>query len=75
MPSMGLSPLLVSTVFDVISKIGEQKITVLLVEQNVKKALGLSNRSYVLENGFISMEGPSDQLLNNPHIKKAYLGL
>ncbi|HBQ85807.1 MAG TPA: ABC transporter ATP-binding protein [Syntrophomonas sp.] len=74
-PSMGLSPLLVSTVFDVISKIGAQKITVLLVEQNVKKALGLSNRGYVLENGFISMEGPSDQLLNNPHIKKAYLGL
>jgi branched-chain amino acid transport system ATP-binding protein len=74
-PSMGLSPLLVSTVFDVISKIGAQKITVLLVEQNVKKALGLSNRGYVLENGFISMEGPSDKLLNNPHIKKAYLGL
>ncbi len=74
-PSMGLSPLLVSTVFEVIAKIVEQKITVLIVEQNVKKALGLSKRGYVLENGFISMEGSSDQLLNNPHIKKAYLGM
>lgn len=74
-PSMGLSPLLVSTVFDIIAKIGEQGITVLLVEQNVKKALGLSQRGYVLENGFISMEGPSNELLVNPHIKKAYLGL
>ncbi|HWQ76648.1 MAG TPA: ABC transporter ATP-binding protein [Syntrophomonas sp.] len=74
-PSMGLSPLLVSTVFDVISQIGDQGITVLLVEQNVKKALGLSQRGYVLENGFISMEGPSQELMVNPHIKKAYLGL
>ncbi len=74
-PSMGLSPLLVNTVFDVISKIGEHNITVLLVEQNVKKALRLSQRSYVLENGYFSMEGPSEELLNNPHIKKAYLGL
>jgi len=74
-PSMGLSPLLVSTVFEVISKIGDQGITVLLVEQNVKRALGLSQRGYVLENGFISMEGPSSELLVNPHIKKAYLGL
>ncbi|WP_341363022.1 ABC transporter ATP-binding protein [Syntrophomonas zehnderi] len=74
-PSMGLSPLLVNTVFDVISKIGEQNITVLLVEQNVKKAMRLSQRSYVLENGYFSMEGSSEELLNNPHIKKAYLGL
>lgn len=74
-PSMGLSPLLVTTVFETIAKISEQNITVLLVEQNVKKALGLSSRGYVLENGFISMEGDSAQLLNNPHIKKAYLGL
>lgn len=74
-PSMGLSPMLVSTVFDIISKIGERNITVLLVEQNVKKALGLSQRGYVLENGYISLEGPSKDLLINPHIKKAYLGL
>lgn len=74
-PSMGLSPLLVNTVFDVISKIGEQNITVLLVEQNVKKAMRLSQRSYVLETGYFSMEGSSEELLNNPHIKKAYLGL
>jgi len=74
-PSMGLSPLLVNTVFEILSKIGEQKITVLLVEQNVKKALSLSQRGYVLENGHISLEGPSKDLLINPHIKKAYLGL
>lgn len=74
-PSMGLSPLLVNTVFEIISRISERNITVLLVEQNVKKALGLSKRGYVLENGFISLEGPSADLLNNPHIKKAYLGL
>lgn len=74
-PSMGLSPMLVSTVFDIISKIGERNITVLLVEQNVKKALGLSQRGYVLENGYISLEGPSKDILINPHIKKAYLGL
>ena len=74
-PSMGLSPMLVSAVFDIISQIGERNITVLLVEQNVKKALGLSQRGYVLENGYISLEGPSKDLLINPHIKKAYLGL
>lgn len=74
-PSMGLSPLLVGTVFETIAKISEQNITVLLVEQNVKKALGLSRRGYVLENGFITMDGAASQLLNNPHIKKAYLGL
>ncbi len=74
-PSMGLSPLLAGTVFETIRKISEQNITVLLVEQNVKKALGLSKRGYVLENGFITMDGPSTELLNNPHIKKAYLGL
>jgi len=74
-PSMGLSPLLVSTVFEIISKIGEQGITVLLVEQNVKKALSLRQRGYVLDNGFISMEAPSSELLVNPHIKNAYLGL
>jgi len=74
-PSMGLSPLLVTTVFETIAKISEQNITVLLVEQNVKKALNLSKRGYVLENGFITLEGPSAELLVNPHIKKAYLGL
>ncbi len=74
-PSLGLSPLLVQTVFEIISKISEQGITVLLVEQNVKQALRLSKRGYVLENGAVSLEGPSSELLNNPHVKKAYLGL
>ena len=67
--------MLAATVFETIAKISEQNITVLLVEQNVKKALGLSKRGYVLENGFITLEGSSSELLNNPHIKKAYLGL
>jgi branched-chain amino acid transport system ATP-binding protein len=74
-PSMGLSPLLVNTVFGIVSKISEQGITVLLVEQNVKQALRLSKRGYVLENGTISIAGPAVDLLEDPHVKKAYLGL
>lgn len=74
-PSLGLSPLLVSTVFDIISTIAKEGITVVLVEQNVKQALKLSQRAYVLENGMISLEGPSEEIINNPQVKKAYLGL
>lgn len=74
-PSLGLSPILVSTVFDLISKISSEGITVVLVEQNVKQALKLSQRAYVLENGMISLEGSSDQVINDPQVKKAYLGL
>lgn len=74
-PSLGLSPLLVQTVFEIIARISEQGITVLLVEQNVKQALRLSKRGYVLENGMVSLEGTSSDLLDNPHVKKAYLGL
>lgn len=74
-PSLGLSPILVSTMFSIISKISESGTTVLMVEQNVKQALRLSTRSYVLENGAIAIEGKSSELLDNPHVKKAYLGL
>lgn len=74
-PSLGLSPLLVSTVFEIISKISQEGTTVLLVEQNVRQALKLSQRAYVLENGMIALEGSAENLLDNPHVKKAYLGL
>lgn len=74
-PSLGLSPLLVSTVFDLIKTIAKSGTTVMLVEQNVKQALKISKRSYVLENGVVAMEGLSSDLINNPHVKKAFLGL
>ena len=74
-PSLGLSPILVSTVFDLIRTIADQGTTVLLVEQNVKQALKFSKRAYVLENGSIAMEDVSENLISNPHVQKAYLGL
>lgn len=74
-PSLGLSPLLVRTVFEIIEKISSQGTTILLVEQNVKQALRLSKRAYVLENGRISLQGPADEISNHPYVKKAYLGL
>lgn len=74
-PSLGLSPLLVGTVFDLIKTISSAGTTVMLVEQNVKQALKFSKRTYVLENGAVAMEGLSSELIDNPHVKKAYLGL
>lgn len=73
-PSMGLSPLLVDQVFDIIKEYHKKGTTVLLVEQNAKKALSISDRAYVLETGTITLEGKSSDLLNNDSIKKAYLG-
>ena len=73
-PSMGLSPLLVNEIFDIIQKINADGTTVLLVEQNAKKALSVANRAYVMETGTISMEGNAEDLLENPQIQKAYLG-
>lgn len=73
-PSMGLSPLFVSEIFDIIKEINEGGTTVLLVEQNAKKALSIADRAYVLETGTISMEGDAHDMLNNDDIKKAYLG-
>lgn len=74
-PSLGLSPLLVSQVFEVIDKIVSMGTTVLLVEQNIVHTLKIAHRGYVLENGEITMTGTGAELLDNPHIKKAYLGI
>lgn len=73
-PSLGLSPLLVQQMFDIIRGIAQHGVTVLLVEQNVFKTLRLADRGYVLENGSIVLAGTGEQLLSNPHVKKAYLG-
>ena len=73
-PSMGLSPIFVNEIFDIIKSVSAGGTTVLLVEQNAKKALSISDRGYVLETGRIVLEGKSDELLNNDSIKKAYLG-
>ncbi|BBO87205.1 ABC transporter ATP-binding protein [Desulfosarcina ovata] len=73
-PSLGLAPLLVKEVFNIIPKVREQKIPVLLVEQNVKQSLALCDRGYVLENGRMVIQGSGEELLRNKDIKKAYLG-
>ena len=73
-PSMGLSPLLVSEIFDIIKVINESGTTVLLVEQNAKKALSIADRAYVLETGQITLSGDAKDLINDESVKKAYLG-
>ena len=73
-PSLGLAPIIVKGIFDLIAQIREQGITVLLVEQNAKKALALCDYAYVLENGRVTLEGKGKELLCDPAVKKAYLG-
>ena len=73
-PSMGLSPLLVKEIFSIIQQLHESGITILLVEQNAKMALAVSDRAYVLETGTISMEGPAAELAADDRVRKAYLG-
>lgn len=73
-PSMGLSPLYVSEIFQIIEEINKMGTTVLLVEQNAKKALSIANRAYVLETGHIVLEGDAKELMQNDSVKKAYLG-
>ncbi len=73
-PSMGLSPIFVNEIFDIIKSVSESGTTVLLVEQNAKKALSIADRAYVLETGKVSMEGNADDLLNDENVQKAYLG-
>lgn len=73
-PSMGLSPIFVNEIFDIIQKVSDSGTTVLLVEQNAKKALSIADRAYVLETGKISLEGKAEDLLNNESVQKAYLG-
>jgi len=74
-PSLGLAPIMVKTIFEAISKINQSGTTVLLVEQDVKKSLSLAGRGYVMENGKITMEGKGQELLQDEHLKKAYLGI
>jgi branched-chain amino acid transport system ATP-binding protein len=73
-PSMGLSPIMVEKIFEVIRGVSAQGITVLLVEQNAKLALEAAHRAYVMESGLISMSGPAEEMLNDPKVKAAYLG-
>lgn len=73
-PSMGLSPLMVDKVFEVVRDVFAQGVTVLLVEQNASRALAIANRGYVMESGLISMTGLGQDLLNDPKVRAAYLG-
>ena len=73
-PSTGLSPILTGQVFRSLERLGREGMTILLLEQNVRNALAMCNRGYVLENGRIVQEGPSKELLHDPRIQKAYLG-
>lgn len=72
-PSMGLSPIYVNEIFDIIQKINQDGVTVLLVEQNANKALSIANRAYVLETGSVVLEGDAHELMENPQVKAAYL--
>ncbi len=73
-PSMGLSPIYVNEIFDIIQEVSKSGTTILLVEQNAKKALSIANRAYVLETGKIILDGEASSLLNDDSVKKAYLG-
>ena len=72
-PSMGLSPIFVNEIFDIIRVVSESGTTVLLVEQNAKKALSIADKAYVLETGNIVLSGDAKELMNNDRVKKAYL--
>jgi branched-chain amino acid transport system ATP-binding protein len=74
-PSLGLSPLLVRNIFEIIKEINRQGTTILLVEQNVYQSLRISNRAYVLETGRVVLSGTGAELLDNAHVKKAFLGM
>lgn len=74
-PSLGLAPVLVKQIFEIVKEINNQGVTILLVEQNVLQTLNLCHRAYVLENGGITLEGSGNELLSNVHVKEAYLGI
>ncbi len=74
-PSLGLAPILIKDIFETVRKIADQGTTVLMVEQDVKHSLSLSDRGYVLEHGRVAMEGEATALIDDPHVKEAYLGL
>ena len=73
-PSLGLSPILVRTMFELITNLNRQKMTILLVEQNIHQALKIADQAYVLKNGKITMTGGGGELLSNPEVQKAYIG-
>jgi len=74
-PSLGLAPLIVKRVFEIVETVNAEGVTIILVEQNVRHTLRLAQMAYVLETGKITLQGSGSELLDNPHIKKAYLGL
>ena len=73
-PSMGLSPIMVDKIFEVVQDVFVQGVTILLVEQNASRALSIANRGYVMESGIITMTGEAKQMLNDPRVRAAYLG-
>ena len=73
-PSMGLSPIMVDKIFEVVKDVYAQGVTVVLVEQNASRALGIANRGYVMESGIVTMGGDAKQMLNDPKVRAAYLG-
>ena len=73
-PSMGLSPIMVDKIFEVVRDVSAQGVTILLVEQNASRALGIADRGYVMESGAVTMNGPAKELLNDPRVRAAYLG-
>ena len=74
-PSMGLAPLMVETIFEVIQKLNQEGMTILLVEQNARLALSMADRAYVMESGAITLSGSADQLFNDDRVREAYLGV
>jgi branched-chain amino acid transport system ATP-binding protein len=74
-PSLGLSPILVQDVFDIAKRINKEGVTVMLVEQNVRQTLAMCDRAYVLENGRVVLQGTGKELMADPHVKEAYLGI
>jgi branched-chain amino acid transport system ATP-binding protein len=73
-PSMGLSPIMVDKIFEVVRDVYAQGVTVLLVEQNASRALAIADRGYVMESGIVTMDGPAKDMLNDPKVRAAYLG-
>jgi branched-chain amino acid transport system ATP-binding protein len=73
-PSMGLSPIMVDKIFEVVRDVSGQGVTILLVEQNASRALGIADRGYVMESGSVTMNGDAKELLNDPRVRAAYLG-
>ena len=74
-PSLGLAPIMVQEIFDLVKRVNKEGVTVMLVEQNVRQTLAMCHRAYVLENGRVILEGQGDQLLENDHVKEAFLGI